>query len=133
HATTERAAVESFVGADFGDDDPLTDSARCLLDLTQLVRGQRKARVEQNPAEGPGISRFVVEQVASDDSARAGEPRALHDIQPDAAAPDHQDALARGHPRVTNHGADASGDAARSPSLPIELTSPLGDGWARYR
>src|SRR5262249_24546117 len=43
---------------------------------------------------------------------RAGEPRALHDIQPDAAAPDHQDALARGHPRVTNHSADASGDAA---------------------
>jgi hypothetical protein len=43
---------------------------------------------------------------------RAGEPGALHDVQPDAAAPDHQHAFARGHPRVTNDGTDAGGDAA---------------------
>ena len=62
--------------------------------------------------EGLCISQFVVEQVAGDDRARAGEPGALHDVEPDAAAPDHQHAVARGHPRVTNDGADAGGDAA---------------------
>ena len=46
-------------------------------------------------AELAGDSQLVVEQVAGDDGARAGELGALHHVEADAAAAHHQHAMIR--------------------------------------
>ena len=51
--------------------------------------------------------------VDGDDPLRAGEPRALHDGEPDAAAADHGDGRALPHRRRPEGGARAGREAAR--------------------
>src|SRR5262249_8600173 len=56
------------------DAEPVSQRLYLLDDVAELgVYRMRRT-------ESLGISQFVVEQVAGDDGARAGEPRALHDI-----------------------------------------------------
>jgi len=60
----------------------------------------------------PGIIELVVAQIASDDRTCSGELRALHDIEPDPAAPDHQHAGASRDPGMADHRANPGRDAA---------------------
>ena len=63
-------------------------------------------------AELLGIGQLVVEQVGGGDDARPGEPRALNDVEPHAAAADDEDGGARLHLGAARDGADARRHAA---------------------
>ena len=59
--------------------------------------------------------------------AGPGDPRALHDVETDAAATDHRDRVARPHARPVEHRADAGQHRAAEQRGPIERHL-LGDG-----
>ena len=63
-------------------------------------------------AEGARGFKLVVGDVDGDDRRGAGDPRALHRIQADAAAADDDDAAAGADPRRVDHGAVAGQHAA---------------------
>src|SRR5438128_3482488 len=75
--------IEFAVGARFGNNDPLIDGARRLLDPLQLTLSRRKARIEQNPDKcNP---RHEVAQQAQ--PFRLHEPRQQRDAGGVAAGP----------------------------------------------
>src|SRR5215467_14398128 len=59
-----------------------------------------------------GVAELVVEEIASHDHARAGQPRALHHVEPDAATADHEHGGARLHARARGDRAYSGGHAA---------------------
>ena len=63
-------------------------------------------------AEGLRRFQLVVGDVDGDDRRGAGHARALHGIEPDAAAADDDDAAADPHARRVDHGAEAGQHAA---------------------
>ena len=80
-------------------------------------------------AELLGIGQLVVQQVGGGDDARPGEPRALNDVQPHAAAADDEDGGARLH---LGAGVTAPTPSARSsrPARPAATASP--SAWAEH-
>ncbi len=63
-------------------------------------------------ADTPGHLELAVEHVEADDLPGATDAGPLDDREPDAAAPEHGDGLARLEPRAPERGADAGEDAA---------------------
>lgn len=57
------------------------------------------------------IAQLGIAQIAGDDRVCPGQRCALDDVEPDAAAPDHQHAGASREPRVADHRADPGSDA----------------------
>ena len=59
-----------------------------------------------------GVAELVVAQIAGDDRVCSGQPGALHDVEPDAAASDDEHAGSCRHSGVTDNGTNAGRDAA---------------------
>ena len=83
---------------------------RILLRAVDDVRGP----------DALGHLELAVEHVEADDLPGAADTRALNDREPDAAAPEHGDGLARFEPRASERGAHAGEDAASNEGRTVE-------------